>query len=115
VLLTPTKGLLIAQLKGAPQVDLKRYGPPLKIWMIFPESVRPTPGRQWYLVPHDVLFDWAKKRHGHTPKWQNAWRWPNLSQELSLFLEPYLINSDAGLSELTDKQWADKSEGIYRP
>ena len=26
--------------------------------------------RAWFLVPHNPLFDWIKKRHRYTPKWR---------------------------------------------
>jgi hypothetical protein len=58
--------------------------------MLFPDP-KGALGRPWYLVPHDKLFTWMKRRHGNAQGWNNAWSYPRLSKPLSGFLAPFLI------------------------
>jgi hypothetical protein len=55
--------------------------------MLFPaEKYQHGIIRDWFLVPHDELFDWVKGRHSHTPKWDDAWSYPYLNKALKGFL-----------------------------
>jgi hypothetical protein len=94
VVRTPDGELRAVQMKSRACVDLKRYGN-RTIWMLFPESGGSIPGRKWYFVPHDLLFDWVKQRHGNAPGWNNAWSYPSIGSGLRAFLQPYAIGGIA--------------------
>jgi len=89
VLRAPDGDLRAVQLKSSPEVDWRRYGR-RSLWMLFPDSRSDCP-RKWFLVPHDESYEWAKEKHGHAPKWNEAWRWPYVPRELGRFLDS--INS----------------------
>lgn len=62
----PAGGLIAVQLKGRLTVDWPRYGDS-SIWMLFPDAPWDTKKiRVWFLVPHDPLFYFLEKQHGHT-------------------------------------------------
>ena len=85
----PQGKLIGVQLKGGATVDWNRYGG-RDLYMLFPSAkFNPDVDRDWFLVPHDDLFTWVKKRHGHTAGWQKApfWSYPSISQKLHEFLE----------------------------
>lgn len=84
--------LRAVQLKSRPTVDWNRYGKGQSLWMLFPDPKSSTGlGREWFLVPHDELYKWVKKRHGHTPKWNDAWSYPTISRDLSRFLDDFAV------------------------
>lgn len=86
--------LKMVQLKSRPIVDLARYGPPRKIWMLFPDpSKAPMSGRDWFLIRHDELFEWVKERHQHTRGWKDYWSYPAMSVELRERLRFYTIKA----------------------
>jgi hypothetical protein len=89
VIRTPAGVLWPVQLKARPCVDWPRYGG-RKIWMLFPHPQQPMEQRDWFLVPHDAFFPWAKARHGNAAKWNEAWSYPSVSKELAAFLEPFV-------------------------
>ena len=35
--------------------------------------------------------DIRKDRHAHTPKWNNAWSYPGIPRDLSVFLKPFRL------------------------
>ena len=97
VVRTPAKRKLLAvQLKSRPTVDWPRYGG-RSLWMLFPDPVAEK-RRDWFLVPHDTLYDWIKRRSGRAPKWDGRWHIPRLSMELPLFLRRhrYGLNDTKG-------------------
>lgn len=83
--------LLPVQLKSRATVNKAKYGD-RGIWMLFPSApFAPDNPRQWFLVPHDKLFDYVHQRHGHTPKWNESWSYPSISKDLMAFLQPFAI------------------------
>src|SRR5262245_35102666 len=57
--------LLAVQQKGCPEVDRAKYEGK-ELWLLFPDP-KGIPGRRpWYLLPHDVLFQYFEKRHHGT-------------------------------------------------
>lgn len=76
------------QLKSSPYVEHRRYGG-RSIWMLFPDPAGAIPGRDWFLIPHDTLYQRMEEKHGHTPKWSRAWRYPAITADLKVYLEPY--------------------------
>ena len=53
------------------------------------------PGRPWFFIKHDELFNWYKKRHGAAPGWvqrhkagKAEWSEKGLGVELRKFLQP---------------------------
>jgi hypothetical protein len=91
ILRAPAGELLSVQLKGRPAVDWNRYGKGKFLWMLFPDPKSAGTTRKWFLVPHDQLYAWVKFRHGHTPKWSEAWSYPTVSKELHRFLEEFAV------------------------
>jgi hypothetical protein len=92
VLRSPAGRLIPVQLKGRITVDWDRYGGLPDIWMLFPDGpFQPNAHRAWYLIPHAALFEWMRRRHGHTPKWNGAWSSGSVSRIDRDFLEPYRI------------------------
>src|SRR5271169_1135048 len=66
VVRTPRGKLRPVQVKSRPTVDRRRYGGS-QLWMLFPDLADGKPGRAWYFIRHDKLFDWVKNRHGAAP------------------------------------------------
>ena len=93
ILRTPSGEIRVVQLKGRPTVDWNRYGKGQSIWMLFPDPKSSGLGRRWFLVPHDQFYEWVKSKHGHTPKWSEAWSYPSVSRELGRFLEQFAVIS----------------------
>jgi hypothetical protein len=93
VVRTPRNGQLHGvQLKGRATVDWARYGN-RELWMLFPSApYKSSTSRDWFLTRHDRLFDWVKQRHGHTPKWNNAWSYPLLSKDVQELLLPDILS-----------------------
>ena len=92
VIRTPNGELQPVQLKSRPTVNQSLYA---GLWMLFPNPNKPVHAREWYLVEHRKLFEWVKAKHGHAPKWNDAWSYPHASAALLTFLEPH-----------SDKHWA---------
>lgn len=92
ILRTPTGELRSVQLKGRPTVDLNRYGKKA-LWMLFPEPKNSEAGRNWFLIPHDLFYEWVKGKHGHTPKWSDTWNFPIISKQLGAFLNEFAITA----------------------
>ncbi len=88
VVRSPSDDLRVVQLKGRPAVDLARYGN-RSIWMLFPDPAGQVPGRDWFLIPHDKLFDYVRRRHGQAPRWRDVWSYPLIPNHLGTFLEPF--------------------------
>lgn len=83
---TPGGELRAIQMKGRAYVSKSKYGGK-NLWLLFPsEKYAGQACRDWYLVPHDRLYDWTKAKHGRAPKWQDEWSYPSLSKELRHFL-----------------------------
>jgi hypothetical protein len=81
--------LIKVQLKGRAYVDKPRYGGK-NLWMLFPSGkFSPTERREWFLIEHDVLFEWTKK--GRSEGWGDFWSYPTISKKLREFLDPYVI------------------------
>jgi len=74
-------------------VDWKRYGGDKSLWMLFPDpKVDFASGREWFLVPHDKLYEWMKSKHGHTRSMEKGeWRETMISKELGGFLEDHTV------------------------
>jgi len=92
ILRVPQSGKLRGvQLKSCPDVNWKKYGGKL-LWMLFPDPKSRTAwGREWFLVPHDLFYEWTKVRHGHAPKWKEAWHFPYVTKELGRFLTKFSV------------------------
>jgi hypothetical protein len=89
ILRTPNGNLRAVQLKARPEVDWNRYGG-RSLWMLFPDP-KGSSGRKWFLVPHDEFYEWTKRKHGHAPKWKEAWSYPTVSEELGRFLHEFAV------------------------
>jgi hypothetical protein len=86
-----TGELRAVQLKSRPTVDVNRYG---SLWMLFPGPDSGTGlGRKWFLVPHNKLYEWVKERHGHAPKWNDAWNYPSIPKKLLRFLDEFTVTA----------------------
>ena len=55
------------QLKSRAFVHWNKYGDK-GLHMVFPGK-GDAGAREWYLVPHDELFQLLKSKHGHAPMW----------------------------------------------
>jgi hypothetical protein len=91
VIRAPGGELRPVQMKGRPSVDFARYGG-RGIWMLFPDPDGCVPGRPWYFVPHDDLFNWVKDRHGTASGWNDAWSYAAVSAALRGFLLPFVLS-----------------------
>jgi hypothetical protein len=90
ILRTPSGELRSVQVKGRATVDLNRYGKKA-LWMLFPGGrSNSETGRNWFLVPHDLFYEWVKEKHGHTPKWSDP---RNFTKQLSAFLHDFAITA----------------------
>jgi len=73
ILRTPTGKLLAVQLKGRMTVNRRKYGQRF-LWMLFPGTpFRTDVRRDWYLVPHDELYEMLRKKHGKAPAFAKEW------------------------------------------
>jgi hypothetical protein len=86
---SPNGELRAVQLKARPEVDRKRYGGK-SLWMLFTDP-KGSSARKWFLVPHDEFYEWTKDKHGHAPKFKEAWSYPSVSKELGRFLDKFAI------------------------
>jgi hypothetical protein len=93
ILRTTDGELLAVQLKSRFTVNWNKYGRK-SIWMLFPDSKFGSGfGRKWFLVPHDKLHEWVKRRHGHTAKWNEAWSCQTVTKPDGVFLAKFAIAS----------------------
>ena len=95
VIRIPEGELRSVQMKGRPLVHWKLYGGK-DMWMLFPDPTGDIPGRPWFFIKHDELFNWFKKLHGTTAQgWvqrhkagKTEWSEKGLTGELRKFLQP---------------------------
>jgi len=94
VIRIPEGELRSVQMKARPLVHWKLYGGK-DMWMLFPDPTGDIPGRPWFFIKHDELFNWYKKRHGTAPGWvqrhkagKAEWSEKRLVDELRKFLQP---------------------------
>jgi hypothetical protein len=87
VLRTPAGELIPVQLKGRVHVERAKYGGK-GIWMLFPCSPYVSGKRRdWFLIPHDQLFDELEVRHGHASGFsEGKWSIKSPSKGLRHFL-----------------------------
>ena len=95
----PEGELRRVQMKGRPLVNSHRYG---GMWMLFPDPAGVKPGRPWFFIKHDEIFNWYKERHGAAPGWtqrheagQPEWSEKGLGVELRKFLQPFMLHTTA--------------------
>jgi hypothetical protein len=73
ILRTPTGKLRAVQLKGRMTVNRRKYGQK-SLWMLFPSTTfRSDVRREWFLVPHDQLYEMLRKKHGKAPAFSKEW------------------------------------------
>ena len=90
ILHTPSGELRSVRVKGRATVDVNRYGKKA-LWMLFPGGRSDSEtGRNWFLVPHDLFYEWVKEKHGDTPNCTDA---RNFSKQLSAFLYDFAISA----------------------
>jgi hypothetical protein len=95
VIRIPDGELRSVQMKARPLVHWKLYGGK-DMWMLFPDPTGDIPGRPWFFIKHDELFNWFKKLHGTTAQgWvqrhkagKTEWSEKGLTGELRKFLQP---------------------------
>lgn len=87
----PAGELIGVQLKSRFYVDQRRYyGRDLH--MLFPSGTySPNMEREWFLAPHDALYDWIEPRKRHTPKWAQFWHTPKMDLDLQAFVAGWRI------------------------
>jgi hypothetical protein len=85
ILRTPENKLIVVQMKSRPTVDRERYLHK-DIWMLFPDPSGLKPGRDWFLIEHDVLFDWWERKHGLTKSFETGWSTKTIAANLKQFL-----------------------------
>jgi hypothetical protein len=72
-------------------VNWQRYGG-RNLWMLFPsQPFQAGKARQWYLVPHDMLYQWQHERHGHASSWKGAWSSRSISKQVATLLRRYEV------------------------
>jgi hypothetical protein len=99
ILLTPTKELIVVQLKSRPTVNHAKYGSN-RIWMLFPDPLDQKPGRDWFLIPHEHLAKFWELKHGSTKSWETGWSTPSISDALRQFLSEYVLRSESSEAEI---------------
>lgn len=92
VLRTPNGELLAVQLKGRLHVERDKYAAPA-IWMLFPDSPWAADrARDWFLVPHDALFEIMRQRHRHADGFaEGKWTVRSPANEVRAWLSPYCL------------------------
>jgi hypothetical protein len=74
----PEGELRSVQMKGRSLVHWKLYGGKRHggndMWMLFPDPAGEIPGRPWFFIRHDELFNWYKQRRGAAPGWGSGTR-----------------------------------------
>jgi hypothetical protein len=108
VIRIPEGELRSVQMKARPLVHSKLYGGKRyagsEMWMLFPDPTGDIPGRPWFFIKHDMLFNWYKKRHGAAPGWvqrhkegKAEWSEKVLTDKLRKFLQPkFMLPTTAG-------------------
>ncbi|PYX00878.1 MAG: hypothetical protein DMG89_03260 [Acidobacteria bacterium] len=93
VLRTPSGKLRAVQLKSRMTVDRHKYGG-TSLWMLFP-STKFSAGirREWFLVPHDALYELLKEKHGHAPKFDGRWSCPTVPKSDWKVLAKFIVAS----------------------
>ncbi len=94
VIRIPEGELRSVQMKARPLVHWKLYGGK-DMWMLFPDPAGDIPGRPWFFIKHDELFNWYEKRHGTVSGWVQRhkegkveWSEKRLVDDLRKFLQP---------------------------
>jgi hypothetical protein len=89
--------LLLVQMKSRPMVHWSLYGG-RNIWMLFPDPVGVIPGRPWFFIKHDELFNWFKDQHATSPGWAQRsqanlaeWSEKRISNALGKFLKQFKL------------------------
>jgi len=106
VIRVPQGELRSVQMKGRPLVHWKLYGGKRyggnDMWLLFPDPAGVIPGRPWFFIKHDELFNWYKKRHGAALGWVQRhkagkveWSEKGLGVELRKFLQPFMLRTTA--------------------
>jgi hypothetical protein len=91
ILRTPTGKLRAVQLKGRMTVNRTKFGHK-SLWMLFPNTTfRADVRRDWYLVPHDELYEMLKKRHGMAPSFSKEWHCRSVPAADRKHLKKFLI------------------------
>ena len=107
VIRIPDGELRSVQMKARPLVHWKLYGGKRAggndMWILFPDPAGDIPGRPWFFIKHDELFDWYKKLHGTAPGWVQRhkagkveWSEKGLGVELRKFLQPFMLRVSNG-------------------
>ena len=92
VVRTPEGKLLEVQLKGRMTVDQEKYAKN-SLWMLFPSTTfQIDPTREWYLVPHDKLYEMLKKKHGEAPAFAKGWHCRTVPADDRKYLASFAIN-----------------------
>lgn len=91
VIRSPKNDLLSVQMKGRPTVNKNKYGGRRNIWMLFPDPTGQSFVREWYLIPHKILYKWMRMKHGKASGWDGNWSDPKISKELKKLLHPYRV------------------------
>lgn len=88
----PNGDLIAVQQKGRVHVERDKYGGK-NIWMLFPSRpFDPQLAREWFLIPHDELFNYLAQHHGHAPTWAGGkWTIRSPTQHLRNYLEPFRV------------------------
>jgi hypothetical protein len=106
--------LLLVQMKSRPMVHSFLYGG-RNIWMLFPDPVGDIPGRPWFLIKHDELFEWFKEQHGTTSLgWAQRskanlaeWSERRISNKLGEFLQRFKLPITTADASLPSKPLAE--------
>ncbi|MCX7383114.1 MAG: hypothetical protein NT133_17265 [Alphaproteobacteria bacterium] len=85
---TSDRVMLVAQLKGRPACHDKYRGK--DIHMLFPAPATAPLRRDWYLMPHDPLFDFAKGVYKPDKEFKER-HWPKMTSELQGCLDKHAI------------------------
>ncbi len=85
---TSDRVMLVAQLKGRPACHEKYRGK--DIHMLFPAPGSEPLRRDWYLVAHDPLFEFAKSAYKPNKEFTER-HWPTMTSELLGFLDHHAI------------------------
>jgi hypothetical protein len=100
--------IIEVQLKSGICTDPDRYGN-RDIWMLFPDKILNLNGkepRNWYLIPHDKLFEVVRTKHGNSAKWNGKWRAPyvtaDMAEKLSAFRIPESLPHPRFIGEADD-------------
>ena len=91
ILRAPNGDLRAVQLKSRMTVNRKKYG---GLWMLFPSAKFTADARRdWFLVPHDVLYELIEQKHGHAPKFNGEWSCQTVPKEDRKLLAGFVVAS----------------------